>query len=165
MPKTFDDIGLMDIFKFYQKHYTDTVKEDVFKKVIKSFNKELLDLIFEGRRVTLPRGCGDLFIRKYKTNYNLKSIHNIDRPCSAKTDYKKTKDLWKEHPELEKKVFLNYDNTHSDHYTVRIVWSVATNNLLTNSFTFKPSRRFKRGLAATVKKDINVLDKYIEYVK
>lgn len=148
--------GTRDIYYFYRRNYANDVGVINFSKILNLFNNRLIEEIYKGAYITLPYSLGDLYIRKYKHTYKFDNKGNmLLKNKSTFIDYKATKELWEEHPNLTHKQYVYYDNFHTDGHRFRIKWkryhSARTNKL----YNFKPSRQFSRGLAAYLRKNPN----------
>lgn len=79
-------LSLRDMYKFYLSNYTDTVSYDLFSKIIKACNKELVNVIAkESAAVQLPYRLGELQVCKFERSY--------DQPKNKwKIDWKRTRE-------------------------------------------------------------------------
>jgi len=150
------DYGLTHMYKFYKEKYTLPLNYKSFKQIIDVFNSKLINEIYKGAFISLPYSLGDLFIYKYKKKIyfdNNGEIINKNKRCLF--DYKATKELWKEHPELEHKQRVLYDNSHTDNFRFHIAWKRYNTIRLHKLYNFKPARDFSRGLARYLKSNPN----------
>lgn len=148
--------GTRDIYYFYRRNYANDVGVINFSKILNMFNNKLIEEIYKGAYITLPYSLGDLYISKYKSKYQFDSEGNvITKGKFGIIDYKATKELWKDHPELNHKKYVYYDNFHTDGYKFRIKWKRYHRNRTNRLYNFKPSRQFSRGLAAYLRKNPN----------
>jgi hypothetical protein len=151
-----DDYGVRALYYFYRRTYANAVDGKEFSEIINLFNNKLIEEIYKGAYITLPYSLGDIYITKYKKEYEFDEDGNvITKNKFNMVDYKTTKELWQEHPELKSKQYVYYDNFHTDGYKFRIKWkryhTVRANKL----YNFKPSRSFSRGLAAYLRQNPN----------
>lgn len=150
------DYGMNNIYQFYKKTYNDVVDYTTFSKVIDLFNLKIIEEIYNGAYITLPYSLGDLFINKYKPKYKFDQDGQIITKGKYKLiDYKATKELWSEHPELIHKQIVCYDNFHTDGYKFRINWKRYHTLRAHKLYNFIPARAFQRGLAAYLRKNPN----------
>lgn len=150
------DYGLTHMYKFYKEKYTSPLEYKTFKQIIDLFNTKLINEVYKGAYVTLPYTLGDLFIYKYKKKIYFDSEGNIlNKNKSNLTDYKATKELWKEYPELEHKQWVYYDNSHTDNFKFAISWKRYHTIRMHKLYNFKPAREFSRGLARYLKNNPN----------
>lgn len=142
------DYGLKHLFLFYRDKYENPVDYKVFSTVINLFNNKLINEVYRGAYISLPYTLGDLFIYKYKPKLKFDEQGNvITHNRYMMIDYKATKELWKDHPELEHKQKICYDNFHTDGFKFAISWKRYHTRRLHKLYNFIPSRSFRRGLA------------------
>lgn len=150
------DYGIKNIFQFYNKNYTNTVDYKTFTNVLKLFNQSMINEMYKGAYITFPYSLGDLFIYKYKQKFKFDENGEIDINKRFKMiDYKATKELWEQYPELEHKQRVYYDNFHTDGFRVAISWKRYHTIRSHKLYNFIPARGFSRGLAAYFKSNPN----------
>ncbi len=150
------DYGMQNIYQFYKSKYSDPTNYSTFAKVVDTFNSILIEEIFKGAYITLPYSLGDLFIYKYKPKYKFDEDGQIITQGKHKMiDYKATKELWADHPELVHKQVVCYDNFHTDGYKFSISWKRYHTLRAHKLYNFIPARGFRRGLAAHLRKNPN----------
>lgn len=150
------DYGLQHLYKFYKEKYSEPIDYKIFSLIIDSFNQKIIDKVYEGSYINLPYSLGDLFIFKYKQKYKFdENGEIITKGKRGLIDYKATKELWKEHPELEHKQRVCYDNFHTDNFKFGISWKRYHTLRVHKLYNFIPARGFKRGLASYLKEHPN----------
>ncbi len=131
--------NLKDSYKFYRKELklkgiTKAVNRDLYPKICKDFNKELVGLIInKSEEIYLPCGLGTLTVIKREANLFRKEKKHWP------VDWKKSK-------ELGYKVYHIEDNYY------KIQW-IKKKAKLTNKkyYKFYPCRQFKRMICTAVK--------------
>ena len=146
---------MKNVYQFYKEKYTDPLEYTTFAKVINLFNDLIIENVYKGSYITLPYSLGDLFIYKYKLKYKFDEAGNIINTGYKLIDYKATKDLWKEYPELEHKQHVFYDNFHTDGFKFGISWKRYNTLRAHKLYNFIPSRGFRRNLAAYLREHPN----------
>ena len=149
------DYNLKDLFRYYKKTTEKSVNYSTFVKVIKLFNKYLVDELYDGTFIRLPHKLGSLYIQKYKPKYKFDADGNLTNAGQVNMiDYKATKELWKEHPELAHKQRIFYENNHSDGFKFKIKWKCGSiKNILI--YNFIPAKSLKRNLAEFIRNNPN----------
>lgn len=120
-----------------------------FNGIVKEFYDRLTDKIVEGFQWALPYNMGMLYVvgRKYYPKQPEKG------KMARVVDWKATLEYWKEDPKnKEDKIFIFYDNYHTDDFLFRIKWDKLVHSNITNKFVFKPMHPFKQKLVKKLKK-------------
>jgi len=150
------DYGLKHMYKFYKEKYTLPLDYKTFTNIIDLFNSKLINKVYEGSYISLPYILGDIFIYKYKKRIIFdENGEVVNKNKYNLIDYKATKELWKEYPELEHKQRVFYDNSHTDNYRFAISWKRYHTTRMHKLYNFKPTRAFSRGLAKYLKNNPN----------
>jgi hypothetical protein len=134
------DLTIKDCYK----HYCTRVIEELrlsypeFRKVVESFHIKVMEEIFEDKEVHLPFQI--LFrVRKQE--------RKVDDFGDLPVNYKATKALWKEKPELIKKTFIRYDQR----FVYKILWDRKECRLKNKThFSFYATRKNNRTLAQLI---------------
>lgn len=156
------DYGIADIYKFYKseqnKNNKEVVDEKIFKKVIKTFNKLVTELIVEeSYEFRMPKRLGYIRIRKHKTriiidaNGKLKTGH-------LHPDWKATKELWSTNEAAKKiKKIVYHTNKHTQGYYCKWYWDKRTCNIKNNTaYSLVMSRTNKRRIAQAINNNENI---------
>ena len=149
------DYNLKEVYSFYKSNVDDNVNYTVFSEVIKSFNKNLIDELYDGTYIQLPYRIGDIYIKKYKPNYKFDEAGNLtNQGQNQMIDYKATNELWAKHPELAHKQRVFYTNDHSDGFKFKIKWKQGR---LKNIYiyNFVPAKGLRRSLASHIRNNPN----------
>lgn len=142
------DYGLKHLFAFYKDSYEHPVDYKTYSKVINQFNQMLIKQVYNGAYITFPYALGDLYIIKHKPKLKFDELGNIvTHNRYMMVDYKATKELWNEHPELKHQQKVYYDNFHTDGFKFTIKWKRYHTLRAHKLYNFIPSRSFRRGLA------------------
>jgi len=150
----------LDIVRFYNKFYKNRLDEKLFRLVLNDINTEIRKKVYEGHIVHLPRGLGELYVRRSNRHKLVFTEEgNVDFiKTTVMTDWGSTNKLWKEQPELKGKTYLLYENIHTGGYKMKLIWRTpASKHDHVRYMQFKPARVFKRGLAKYIK-DNNKID-------
>lgn len=154
------DYGLDDIWWFYKQTLFRPLSEQKYKKIIKLFFSKVVDEIIEGHYVSFPNKLGDFFVSSYTPQ--IKEIDGKHQHSGHKvTDWGSTKKLWKEQPELTKKIYLVYENSHTGGKKYKLTRINCNKSKISRIYNFEPSRNFSRKLAKYIKNNPNV--EYYEY--
>jgi len=148
------DFGLTDLFYYYSKTVKESMNQTYYNSVVKLFFKKIIVRLYKGDYISFPHKLGDFHINSYKPkiiNFNDAYQHKGFKV----TDYKATNELWLKQPELAHKVYLNYDNTHSDGIKYKLSRINSKKNTIQSLYNFLPSRQFSRGLAKFIKNNPN----------
>jgi hypothetical protein len=152
--KTATDINVRDTYRFYKNTYiSKNIDFVTYGAILKDFNTELVDMINRGMILDLPYQMGTLYVSEFKPRYEFTEDNKIKLTKTKKNiDFKATKEYWKEHPEAkENKIYLAYENFHTDGACFKIVWKKTKKNVHTKVYNFCPARQFSRRLAAQLK--------------
>lgn len=150
------DYGLKNIYQFYKEKYTHPIDYKTFTVVLNLFNIKLIENLFKGSYFNLPYSLGDLFICKYKPRLRFdENGEVISWNKSNMIDYKATKELWEEYPELAHKQRVPYTNFHTDSFKYKIHWKRYHTNRTNRLYNFIPARDVKRSLARYLKSNPN----------
>lgn len=138
MPGVKKGYSLIHAHKFYkEKHFSRgeeyEVTKDLYRKICCEFNKRIVETAVEGKMFNLPHGCGTIWIKKFKINW--------DEPP---VDLNETKKAGK---------IVYHLNFHSDGWCARWAWS-KNNSLITNLlyYSFHPTRTNSRKVSSVMKK-------------
>jgi len=149
------DYNLKDVYQYYKKVTPDTVNYSLFSEILKSFNLHFAKELYDGSYLKLPYRLGNIFVYKYKPKYKFDEEGNlINHGQNNMIDYKATKELWKEHPELKHKQRVFYDNDHSDGFKFKIKWKVGKVRNI-RLYNFIPAKSLKRNLAKYIRSNPN----------
>ena len=155
------DYKIKDIYAFYVKLKNDKketpVEYNIFKKICTTINKKIISsVIQENYMFILPNKCGNISIRKYKTKLTEIKTINGTKILNYPVDWKATKELWKEQPELAHKKVVYIENDHTNGYRFKFVWNTYNANFKNKrSVAFKPLRKNSRALAKEIKVNEN----------
>lgn len=113
--------NLRDSYKLYKETVENPVDIKTYLSLTAEYNKFLINKVLEGKEVTLPSKMGTLSIlgkaQEIKFNEEGKVI-------GLAPDWVKTRELWKNNAEAEKKKQLVYHtNPHTDNVRYKFLWS------------------------------------------
>lgn len=148
------DYGLTHVYKFYKSKYENIIDYKKFTTIINAFNNKVIQKLYEGEYISLPYSLGDLFIYKFKPRLKFDENGEVIAKRGV-IDYKATKELWKEYPELAHVKRVCYDNFHTDKYKFSIRWKRYHTVRVHKLYNFIPARAFKRNLAAYLREHPN----------
>ncbi len=149
------DYNMHDIYAYYRKTRQNKENYAKFSKILKTFNKKLVEHAHNADYLTLPYKLGDIYVKKYKPTYKFKEDGSIDTfGQPGIVDFKATKELWEKYPELKHKQRVLYDNSHTDGFKFKIHWRRGNVKNVT-IYNFRPARYFKRGLAEYLRRNPN----------
>lgn len=155
--KVNNSLGVYDAYKWIRKNkwfdIGKPVTEHEFYYIIRTINKELVNLFLKGYIIKFPLRMGVLELRKYSPS--IKIINNklkINLPI----DWKKTLQLWK----TDKESFINKTLLRKETKEVfKIIYNKNRANFNNKSFyNFTPCRAFKQSIKKNIKN--NVLDAF-----
>lgn len=146
------DINGDILYKFYRRTTKGSLNRVKYAKLTTDFNKEMVQKIYESNILKLLLGLGDIYISKVKTSFKFTDEGTIDiKKSTAATDWGATNKLWKESPGTRKKIYLIYENNHSNRYQFGIRWRRNTKCVENiRQYKFKPCRAFSRGLSTFI---------------
>lgn len=135
--------GVYHIYKYYKKTVNNPVEFKVFRKILFTHNKLLMQQVLEeGHMVRLPARLGRIRVRKTEMNY--KQL-KFDYGTYNKTGVKSY-----------------HVNTHSDDFKVRIFWEKSMCIVKGKTpWSFTPSRYNKRKLGKLMQ-ETNGHNKYAQ---
>ena len=109
---------LRDSFKFYE----GDVKFKTFIKINKLFFKFIINKVFEGKTVYIPKNLGFFEIRAIKKRPKInKKTGEIENMAIS---WGKTFKLWNSNPEAKRqRKVVKVDNLHSEGHMGKFVWS------------------------------------------
>lgn len=120
--------------RFFQQKYKGkwSIDRQTYRNICYAFNKMLVEGIINGRVEKLPHSMGELWVKKYKIDYDNPPIDLNESRKAGKVIY-----------------HLNF---HSDGYQCRWAWS-KRNNMVKNLiyYSFKASRANGRAVAQVMK--------------
>lgn len=151
------DFKILDLYKFYKSTNTNTVNNRTYSYIIKTLNKKIIQLIYDGLVFQIPSNVGYLGIVESKTHIIFKENGEVDvTKSNLSTDWGATNKLWDSKPELKHKKYIFHDNLHTDGRRFKIQWSRKFSNIpsLIN-YRFKPARAFQRDLTKYILKHPN----------
>lgn len=167
MPRVPVDINFSDIRDEYLKvNKGNGVTHTQYTNFVKDVNLAIVNYVLEGNILHLPHGLGRIYIEKYVPKKRTKEVNGKPVPNSSYVDFHKTMQLrrevqpnwdsgdWKKLP-LEDRLFVMYDNSHSQDYVYHIVWE-KKGCPVKNAYyyNFKPIRKeFKHGLRDMIRDD------------
>ena len=135
------------------------MKEKQFYGFLKAFYTKVGNQIIKDNvPYNLGRGCGKLYIEKREPEY-LRIPLNEDGSVNMKgrkVNWVKTRALWRERPDLYKKIFLYHENQASDGWTYKVKWDKRSAALINSTlYSFCSCREFnvRLGIAINSGKD------------
>lgn len=144
-------LTLKHIYQYYIKDLSESSKYNIdyktFRNICEEFNKELSAQILEGYFFNMPYRLGTIRIKKRKVDFR-----------SLKPDFglfNKTEGEYKN----------KHLNEHSNNYYCRYYWNKRLATIVKNrsAYSFIPTRKNKRDLAALIKENgILQVNKYFE---
>jgi len=154
-PTDYKNPYLYKTFK-YQHDYIPMHKIEHSKILLSIFSK-LRHEIYKGYILKLPYNLGYIGIEEKKPIIRFNEDGTINKKGSSLTiDYKATRELWEEYPELqEKKKVVYFENEHTSGNKYKIKWRHFGKNKNISVYAFKPTRRFSRELAQYLKSNPN----------
>jgi hypothetical protein len=146
------DYGSNDYFIFFKKNNPDSkvIRKD-YGSILKEFNSHLRDGLSEkGIDIVIPSRLGRVELRKIKTSVTIGSDGEIVN--NLPTNWKATRDLWKESPESkEKNVKIKFTNEHTDGYTFKISYLKGRATFRNKSiYKIRFNRLLKRNLSKSI---------------
>jgi len=159
------DYKLADMYKVYAETSKNPVDYKLYKKLCLAINEQVATkIVTEPFMFIIPYRMGNISVRKYKIKYKERTLPNGQVLPNFPVDWKETKKLWEEEPELKGKKVVYYLNEHSNGYRFKIVWNPITSKIKHKDLlAFAPLRKMSRRLAQTVINDAS-FDAY-EYIK
>lgn len=158
--------GMKDYFRWYKKNNNDPVTYNVYSDIISEYNKAVIDLMLnESLEYRIPVLHLLLTIRK---EHRAPKIINGKLYNNRPINFSKTMALWAADEEAKKnKTILRYNNRHTSGYVFRIYCKKHESGMSHKKlYKFKPSRQFKRDLAARINdEDKPKFDCYLLYDK
>lgn len=154
------------IYWKYRKHVQDNnlgekylLPEPKYSKIIKLLHENIKETILSNVVFKMPHLGYRIKIVKFKRNPLDKDGNFI--PYSFPVDWKETRALWKEHPELKQKKLIYILNDHTDGYIYKIKMFPASKVFWhTKFYKFTPSATFKQNLTKILKDPYNKQDYY-----
>lgn len=143
------------MYDFYKLSVFSKYTREQYTNLISDFYKAIRDLIInKDYEYKFHHRLGNLKIIKYLPVY----MYNPLLPDGSvnmkgmQVDWGKTNVLWKERPELKaKKIFIYFDNKHSDEYKYMVFWDKHRMNFINNQiYRFEKCRTFRLLLGQSV---------------
>lgn len=165
------DVKIKDYYNYYKNNLTKkelplgtdlkdlsyNVTSTTYRKILMSiFLKAREKMILNNLEYQLPCKMGKISIFKHKKKLKLDEDGNIITKLAV--DYKATREMWAEDPEMrvKKKVIFNL-NDHTDGYTFKITWIKNNCNMFKKKFyKLVPVRDFKRQVPKLLKEKPNL---------
>lgn len=147
-------IGANEFYYYYRHSTTGGLTSTQFRLILKLFFTKLVSKIYSGFKISLPLQLGDFFVMQYLQKLKLDDNGEIISKRHL-NDYKATKELWKEKPELAHKKYIYYTNDHTDNKRFKLNRNNYKGKVKLRSYNFKPARAFSRGLAQHIFKNPN----------
>jgi hypothetical protein len=149
------DYNLKELFKYYKSTVKNSVNYAIFVLVIKKFNLLFAKKLYEGAMLKLPNRLGEIYIIQYKPKFKFDEKGELTNKGQCKMiDYKATKELWKNHPELAHKQRVFYVNEHTDGLKLKIKWWPGSVKNI-NIYNFAPAKSLRRNLAKYIRSNPN----------
>lgn len=142
-----NSFGMNDFYYYYRTNRKGIISKDMFRTILREFFSELVEYLYEGFLIKLPFGLGGYHIGKYKPAIGKDKNGNYYMKGRKAVDYKATKEMWLKHPELRSKIYIYYENLHTDGYKVKLYKGIMNKKILNALYNFKPANTFSRGLA------------------
>lgn len=157
------DFTLGNLYKFYKTTHEKTVDNTTYSYIVKTLNKKLVQLIYDGLVFQIPANLGYLGVVESSTNIVFTDDGKVDMTKSnLSTDWGATNKLWDNKPELKHKKYIFHDNSHTNGRRFKIQWSRKYTNLpALMNYRFKPARSFQRNLTQHIYKNPNI--EYYEF--
>ena len=149
------DFNLKELFIYYKQKTKKPVDYKMFTEVIKTFNKQFVQELYDGTYLNLPHNVGNMYIKKYKPQYKFNEEGELTNSGQNNMiDYKATKELWAKHPELTHKQRVFYTNDHTDGFKFKIIWKQGSvQNIYI--YNFVPAKSLRRNLAQYIRNNPN----------
>lgn len=114
--------GVRDSYKHYKETATQEVLDiKTYVLISNTFNAFLMDKVFEGYEITLPKRMGTLKIVGTKQKITFDENNQIK---GLAPDFKATKEYWSKNPDAAKqKKFIYHMNEHTNNVRYRFHWS------------------------------------------
>lgn len=133
-----------------RKKYPQYTREDIHRAIVMYYDLAQEDLA-KGQKITLLNKLGGLYLTKEERGVTFDPETNIitntlpyNIPASLK--------LWKEKPELRKKIYVRFTNEHSNGYVFKLHFqtnkAIFKNKLV---YSFKFNRTLKKKLVENIK--------------
>ena len=151
--RVISDYGIKDYYKAYRREHKGSLSDldystysDVLDDVLKGIANAMVEQMYDFK---LPYSLGKLVTRKYKPML----VYDEDGNPELKRgiDWPSTRKLWVEYPELERKQFVYYINSHSGGYTFTIIYR-KNGNVFRNKvyYAAQINRSIKRRMAKNI---------------
>lgn len=165
------DFGLREIYEFYDETYPNTVGKNLFRKICKEFNENVLkEVIYEGHDFSMGSRLGSIRIRKFNNKVKLGEDGEIAN--KFKVNWNKTLKKWgelypdktaEEIKEIKDKPLIFHLNEHTDGWVMKWFWDKITCNVPNQSaYRFEPQRSIKREAAKAWKTIPGLKNSYYE---
>jgi len=134
-------------YTVFKRRHELEINYERYNRIIRAVNEKIVDRIIDGDKIKLPHRLGTIYIIRYKQKLILDEEGNVKNKNRRRlVNYKETFNLWLEHPELEHKQYVYYENEHTNGDKFRIIWKRGRRKNI-NFYIFSPARTFKRKLA------------------
>jgi hypothetical protein len=169
--KVHTDFGLDDIYKFYKKNLSNPINKELFRKVCKEYNQEMLrKVVYDGHDFSMGARIGYIRIAKFNNAPKLNDKGEIHNKFAV--DWIETKKRWQELYSdktiedirgLKNKPLVYHLNEHTDNWIMKWHWDKITCNVPNQSaYRFEPNRTIKREAAKAWKTIPGMKDNYYE---
>lgn len=135
-------------YKEYKKESKNPLDIKDYIELCNGYNQFLMDKVFEGHEVVLPKQMGSMYIVGTKTKLKF-----TDGKPNLAPDWVKTKKLWDECEECkEKKQLVYHTNAHSGGIRYKLMWSKKRMPIKNKTlYAFRLTRAHKRRIHDGIK--------------
>ena len=151
-------VGIKDYYKFYNDNYVPNkdnkhyVTKKKFRNIIQDFNEMMLEeIVLNNYEFKLPFRMGKFSLRKLKPKKKIDSTNRLINKNPI--DFQSTLQLWEKDAEAKaKKVFIRYNNKHSNGFVFFIFYDKKSANYKNKSvYHMKFHRKTKLFINKAVK--------------
>ena len=146
------DYGSNDYYRFFIRNNKESdITRLEYGKIIKEFNAHARDrLSTKGASFIMPARMGRAELRKVKTEVTIDE--NGDIINNLPTNWKATRDLWKDNPGAkEKNIKIKFTNEHTDGYTFKVSYLKRKASFKNKSiYKLRFNRKLKRTLSESI---------------
>ncbi len=155
IPWSRNTIGRSTCYSFYVKNRKEKHKVDLitYRAIMDEFNQEVIRLIIEdGFQWDIPNRFGMLYIVGKRNYQDIE--YAAHKKNKLNVNWQLTNKYWAENKEArDKKIFILYENYHTDGYIYKIAWDRIYGSRQVRMLDLKTAGTFKRKAGAYIKED------------
>lgn len=112
--------NISNTYNFYSRKTDKPVQKSSYLKLIREYNKFLMDHVLDGHEVVFPHGLGSLQVSGKKIEIKFTPE---GRPLNLPPDWRLTKKLWDSNEEAKKnKQLVYHSNPHTNGIRYKFIW-------------------------------------------